>query len=522
MPRLTLQRKVFLALALLLAALLSLFVLLSRVGLQRGLGEYVAAIELSRLDWMVDNLQRAYALQGSWSLLARDGRAWQTMQMPGGVDFRDRPWPPHERTGHDGQLAADGELHEDGGRPHWGREGRPPWVDVLPWRFSRSPTDHPGDPRTHADSVFRRLALLEADGRGRVAGFQGDLADAPRTAVRYQGRTVGFLAVAPPQGLALAASRSFVEQQSAFVLYTGLAGLLLALAISAWAARRWLRPVQQLAEAARTVASGRFDVVVPVRGSDELAMLTETFNAMAVKLAAVEESRQRWLADVAHELRTPVAAMRAEIEAVQDGVRSFDGATAARLHAQAMRLGKLVEDLRLVTTDAHADLPIARAELRPLPLLIEAVEAMRQRLQGRDIAIEGLDQVQQLAARCDIVIDGDAGRLVQVFSNLLENSLRYTQAGGKLVVSAVFDPSQSRALTLSFDDSAPAPRADQLPRLFDRFFRGENSRDRAFGGAGLGLSICRTIVEGHGGSIAATLSPLGGLRITIALPARQP
>lgn len=500
MPRLTLQRKFFIALALLLALLLALFVGLSRFGLQRGIGLYVAEIELSRLDWMVANLQRVYARDGNWESLRSNPRAWHEAQMPGGLlPVRgERPPPP------------------PGGRPG-GPGGVSPQLDVLPDRFAPPPPPtRPGDPRATPDSIYRRLALVAANGTEVIAGNAALGPNAVRSPIQVDGRTVGYLALAPLQGLGSTADRAFIAQQSAFVVYTGLAGLVLALLISVGMARRWLQPVEQLVGAARAVADGRLDVAVPVRGNDELAELSRTFNTMAARLTAVEQSRRQWLSDVAHELRTPVAAMRGEIEAVQDGVRVFDDATARRMHGQVMRLGKLVDDLRLVMQEAYAPDTLAASRARPLDVLLECVQSVLARLEQRGIALEGLDDVQKLASQMQPLVRGEESRLAQVFGNLLENSLRYTDAGGKLRLHAGIDA--DRRLVITVEDSAPAPREADLPRLFDRFFRGEASRDRASGGSGLGLSICKAIVEAHGGSIAASASPLGGLRVTVALP----
>jgi len=256
-----------------------------------------------------------------------------------------------------------------------------------------------------------------------------------------------------------------------------------------------------------------------VQGGDELASLTRTFNGMASRLADVEASRQRWLADVAHELRTPVTALRAEIEAVQDGMRPVNAATAERLHRQVMRLGRLIDDLRLTM---HHDLgapPLDMAPLRPVILLVEAATNLAARFERAGLALEpspslssAVDQDGPAAAA---VVHGDAQRLGQVFLNLLENSLKYTDTGGRVTLDATV---ASGWLHLDLQDGAPGPDPAELPRLFDRFYRAEASRSRATGGSGLGLSICKSLVEAHGGRIAAQASPLGGLWIRVSLP----
>lgn len=559
MPRLTLQRKFFIALVLLLLALLTVFIGLSRLGLQRGLGQYVAEIELSRMDWLSKRLLDDYASHGnSWQYLKDERSAWFSALMsasgwrgqgepgsskggPGRLDRPPRDLParlegasaPKQPGDHGPPMGIGpppfGERHGGPGGPGGpkgpGGPGGPgiPQVDVLPHRFMPpAPPNTPGDPRGRADNVYNRLALLDADGR-RLAGSEADLADALRQPLRQDGRTVAYLALLPLQGIQTDADRAFVAQQLEFILATALAGLLLALLISSWLGRRWLAPIHGLAEAAQAVARGRLDTQVPIHGHDELATLAQTFNRMTAQLAALESSRSQWLSDVAHELRTPLTAIRAEIEALQDGVRPFGADAAQRLHRQVMRLGQLVDDLRASLDPADgAAPPLQLTPQQPLLLLLDALELMRERFTQAGIALD-IGYLKPLAQRGSAVVLADERRLHQVFINLLENSLRYTHAGGRLQVCAGVEESRNhdhggRRLVILLDDTAPGPAAADLEHLFERFYRAEASRSRELGGSGLGLAICKRIVEAHGGSITAAPSALGGLRIALTLP----
>lgn len=530
MFRLTLQRKLLLAFAALLVALLAIFVGLSRVGLQRGLGDYVAEIELSRMDWLARRLEVLYVAQGGWDFLRDDPAAWHRAQMTAGRgaagDERERRGPPPGGGPRPGPQGQDADRARDGTPPPRPPGGPArPQLDLLPERYAPPPPpDMPGDPRARSDLVYARLGLLDASGQRQLAGPTLDLAHVARTPLQAQGGTVGWLAIAPPRGTPTAADRAFVAQQSAFVVWTGLAGLALALALSWWLTRRWLAPVRQLMQGAQEVARGRLDTRLPVQGDDELAVLTRNFNDMAQRLARTEQTRLQWLADVAHELRTPVAALRAEIEALQDGVRTFDAQTATRLHRQVMRLGQLVEDLRL-TLDEDGGAPVlAMQRLQPVDLLLEAMAAMRERFAAAGLQIDA-SALLPLAGVLGPHIEGDAARLHQVFANLLENSLRYTRTGGRLVLeasTAAGPVAQAPLVRLAFDDTEPGPAEQDYARLFERFYRGEASRNREHGGSGLGLAICRALVQAHGGSIAAQPSALGGLRVAIELPLALP
>jgi two-component system sensor histidine kinase BaeS len=323
------------------------------------------------------------------------------------------------------------------------------------------------------------------------------------------------LQAAPSSGDELDAA--FLASQTENMLFSGLAALGFSL-LAAWLlARHLLAPISDLARAARQIAGGALDTRIQVRSEDELGQLAADFNDMAERLGRVEESRRAWISESSHELRTPLAVLRAEIEAMQDGVRTPNAATLARLHKQVQQLTKLVDDLRLTLDREPAEGAMERelvAWVAPVAVLEEAIETFRERYDAANIR---LDSAQLVDAGWQL--RGDAGRLLQVFGNLLENSLRYTHAGGQLRIGARASKQQ---LLLEFDDSAPAPPAAALPRLFERFFRAEPSRSRAFGGSGLGLAICRTLVEAHGGQISATPSALGGLKICIELPLEKP
>lgn len=252
---------------------------------------------------------------------------------------------------------------------------------------------------------------------------------------------------------------------------------------------------------------------ITLRQGDELGDLADDFNRMAENLAQVEESRRQWISDTSHELRTPLAVLQAEVEALQDGVRSAGPASYARLAKQIAQLNKLVDDLRHTLDGGTEGITLERRPIAPLTLLGEAIEQFAPRFASARITLDG----SQLPAEGPL-IEGDADRLRQVFANLLENSLRYTDPGGRLQLTAGL---AGNAWWIGFDDTAPAPSPAAMPGLFERFFRGEASRSRAYGGSGLGLAIAKTLVEAHGGAISAAASPLGGLAIRVNFPVEE-
>jgi two-component system, OmpR family, sensor histidine kinase BaeS len=212
---------------------------------------------------------------------------------------------------------------------------------------------------------------------------------------------------------------------------------------------------------------------------------------------------------VSHELRTPLAIIRGELEALEDGVRRFDAEAIKSLQMEVGTLSKLIDDLYQLSLADLGAMVYRKTDLDIGRLLANTTEVFQERFRKADMTLE-----LRLPAT-PVTIYADENRLHQLFSNLIENSLRYTNAGGCLRIEC---SAAGGALTIELMDSAPGVDEKNLPRLFERFYRVEASRNRASGGAGLGLAICRAIVEAHDGAIAAQPSPLGGLWLTIRLP----
>jgi two-component system, OmpR family, sensor histidine kinase BaeS len=279
-----------------------------------------------------------------------------------------------------------------------------------------------------------------------------------------------------------------------------------------WVGRRWLRPIQQAQQAARQIAEGALDVRLAPRGNDELADLAHDINAMAASLQQLEASRRRWLAELSHEMRTPLAVLRGEVEALVDGVRPVTPTALASLQEEVARVTRLVEDFhQLALSDLRA-LPCNFSALQPQPLLQRALDRVAVRAQASGLRLS----LQTDADAAVATAHWDPQRMEQLLSNLLENSLRYTDAPGQVQVQLALAGAQQ--LQICVQDSAPGvPEAD-LPRLFEPLYRADPSRSRRSGGSGLGLAICLAIVRSHGGQLLAQRSPLGGLRLVATLP----
>jgi two-component system sensor histidine kinase BaeS len=351
-----------------------------------------------------------------------------------------------------------------------------------------------------------RLALLDAS-RRTVVGNPELPEDAAVRSVVVDDRVVGWVARSPFRRLTGAADLSFQQEQLRAAWIIAALAVVLAAVVAMVLARVFLLPVKRLAEATHRLAAGAYDTRVAVRSGDEIGGLGEDFNRLAHALERNEQLRRRFIADVSHELRTPLAIARGEIEAIEDGVRPLTRESIASLKHEVQQLGKLVEDLYQLSLADVGALAYRKEPVDVAEVAREAVDAFGERLRERGLKVD--------AELAPAKVFGDGDRLAQAFRNLLENSLRYTDAGGTLRIGVRRDAGR---VAVEFEDSAPGVAAEAMPHLFERFFRAEGSRNRAHGGAGLGLAIVRSIVEAHGGEIVARASKLGGLAVTIALP----
>jgi two-component system sensor histidine kinase BaeS len=353
------------------------------------------------------------------------------------------------------------------------------------------------------------LVVLNAD-RQPIWGSSPPGAEIVFRPITVRDRVVGYAGLLSPKHFLHPIQVQFLKEQR-LALALAAAGLVLAAAILALLlARHLVRPIRSLASATQAVASGQYDTRLPVRSSDELGRLACDFNEMAGTLEKHEKARRQWIADISHELRTPVAVLRGEIEALLDGIRPLTQERIRSLHGETLRLNRLVEDLYQLALSELGALTYRKEPLDPADLLWSVAETYRPAFQEKGLGFSLLP----LSNRGQRVFV-DQTRLEQLFTNLAENALRFTDPGGELRITLA---TEDGWVTIEFQDSAPGVPEAELERLFDRLYRLEGSRNRASGGAGLGLAICKTIVEAHNGTISAHASPLGGLLIRIRLP----
>jgi signal transduction histidine kinase len=320
-----------------------------------------------------------------------------------------------------------------------------------------------------------------------------------------------FRAISPP--LFVLSQRLFqADFNRSLWLAGGTAGLL-AVAVGLVLARRLSHPLQELHDAVTRVAGGDFQQEVGPRGVGELEDVASAFNSMAHRLRESERQRQELLAAIAHELRTPLAIIEGNLEAMLDGVRAPTPDLIATLHTQSALLSQLITDLRDLSLADARQLSLRRRSVDLAVLCQESVDAMKVWTDERKVSTSVRVEGETTAA-----VDPD--RLRQVVQNLLHNAVRFTPAGGQVTVIVKEETvDQHRWVTVEVEDGGPGIPAEDLSRIFEPFYRVDPSRSRASGGTGMGLAVVKLLVEVHGGSVRAENRPAGGSRFIVQLPA---
>jgi signal transduction histidine kinase len=372
------------------------------------------------------------------------------------------------------------------------------------------------------NSMGQRVILLDgqgtvvSDSQGDWSGKQIPAAQASDgTPITVNGGLVGTLIVTPNDATISGTPASeFLSSVNQAIVSSALVAGVIALALGAGLFFQITAPLRQLTKAAAAIAGGDLKQRVTIQSKDEFGTLGKTFNHMAESLSAAETQRQHLVADVAHELRTPLAAIQATLEGVQDGVLPLDEEQVSALYAETILLNRLVGDLRLLSLAEAGQLKLERQEISPVDLLQAAAERNRPQANQKKVNL----LVELPADLPPVWVDAD--RIQQVMNNLIGNALRYTPEGGEIRISAARAAGSAPGLRISVSDTGPGIAAEDLPFVFDRFYRADKSRTRSSGGSGLGLAIVKQLVEAHGGAIAAE-SPTcaaGGTRMIFTLP----
>lgn len=365
-------------------------------------------------------------------------------------------------------------------------------------------------PNAPQRGLYPHLSLFDAE-KNFIAGENNKFKDVSTIAINVDENTVGWVGLMFGNDLSHPLDQQFMKKQTRVFLTIGAVVLLVSITIAFILTKHLLAPIKRLSGAAEALGERDFKTRIPVLSKDELGTLARQFNTMAQKLETYERNQKQWLSDISHELRTPLAILIGEIKALQEGVRKADEASLSSLCDEAKHLNKIVNDLHYLSLSEAGDAPMARDIIKPLPVLSQAVYFFKSRLEKKGISLN----FQLDPGSVDLKMIGDQDRLMQLFTNLLENALMHTNKPGELTIRQA---NSGGEIKIIFEDTGPGVSEKDLARLFERLYRADPSRSRQSGSTGLGLSICKSIVDNHKGTITAQHSKLGGLRFDIHLP----
>ncbi|HPS33418.1 MAG TPA: ATP-binding protein [Anaerolineaceae bacterium] len=352
--------------------------------------------------------------------------------------------------------------------------------------------------------------VIYANEPARIGTYLTGLERRAATPLEQEGALIGYLFV-PSALLNLPANfeAQLMEKVRQAILTAALVSILAALLLALVLTNLFVKPIRELTDNAESIAAGDFSRRVNVKSYPEAESLGKTLNTMAASLQTSEQKRQALTADIAHELRNPLAVQQAQLEALEDGVFPLDLNALKPIREQNALLSRLVDDLRVL---ALADAGKLSLNKRPTDLRALCQTA----LQGFEAAFAARDlQVETHCESALPLVNADPDRILQIFHNLLMNAQRYTRQGTKIDISIRQEGAFAR---VDVRDHGSGIDPEDLPHIFDRFYRSDPGRERESGGTGLGLAIARNLAEAHGGSLQAENHPQGGALFSLRLP----
>jgi two-component system sensor histidine kinase BaeS len=484
---LRLRYKFFLVLLAASIVTIACMIVLSYLSFQSGLIRFVDRMEMKRIQNICSILEEAYIQEGDWAFLKKSPEAWDRLQ-----SYMFDRWRQNKDREHRLRI-------QDNNVAHHLTFGTPRPDDKYLNKVKRG--RRPGFPRD--------VILMDKDGTPIFENLEKP--DGMRlTPIVVDENTVGWIGTVPSEAITAGEELHFLKRQFRMFLAIAVAVLVLAVIIAIWSAYYLEGPIRELAKGTKKLTSGEYGIKIPVKSGDELGTLSRDFNILSRTLEENEKGRKQWVADIAHDLRTPLTLLSGEIEAIHDGLRQVTPDTLKRLDGDISHLIRLVNDLgELSRTDLGA-LSYKKENIDLADVLKETLEKFQAPFIQKGLVLE-----ENITGHEPLPVFADTERLGRLFVNILQNSLSYTASGGKVKMAV---SSEKDKVVVTVKDSAPGVPEEILPKLFDRLFRVDPSRSRDKGASGLGLAICKNIVDAHEGNISASHSELGGIMISVELP----
>lgn len=354
------------------------------------------------------------------------------------------------------------------------------------------------------------IVLADSDGTG-IGQKPPKLTRKSEAVIDIDGKTVGkvILGMSPPPGVVSLEQRFFESVIGATVLACLIAAIL-AVSLAVYFSRRISIPLVSLTEAAKRLTDKDFKYRLLIPSKDEIGVLANAFNIMADAIDKNEQIRNHLLADVAHELRTPITIIRSNLEALQAGVIEPSQEVIVSLHDEVLRLSRLINDLQEISLAESGKLSLSCKMTNTNELLRKVVNIFKFSASDKEIEINlNLPEAEYL-------LNIDEDRIFQVLSNIISNAIRHTPVGEKIYIS--LEEKEVNLICFSVADRGKGINVKDMPYIFERFYRGSKSRNRIEGGTGLGLAIAKSLTEAHGGEIMVQCPSAGGSIFTVCLP----
>ena len=513
--------------------------------MQKNFAKYVADVEMQKLDHLIENLASVYGLYHDWGnavqaqILQIEGEAapddydklsrwWLRRQYD--IALQQRYFKEHTLVSQISQDSGMNQRKLDPAELQMLQENLP--SEYQPFeglKFPLSANQNFFKPVEKNNKSQTAVSSLKQEGKKRFISMPDRLGLSSRLSlydakhqfiigepsedqvsfrpIIVKDQVVGYLGLKPVLDQDDALSINFFSNQKRFLLLIYILSVIASLVAALLLATYFKKPIQRLLHATRELTQGNYQHQVVVKRNDELGDLSKEINQLAVILDQHEHSRRQWVADTAHELKTPLAVLQAQIEAMQDGIRKPTPEHFDSMLRQVTSLKKLTQDLADLAQAEAQQLTCYFADVDPWDVVLQEVENFRPKFEQANLSI----QVSGEGTKLQLDID----RFKQIMVNLLGNSIRYTEAGGEVQIHTVQD---TQSWTIYVDDSPLGLSDEQLAKLGERFYRVDDSRTRSTGGTGLGLALSGKIAQALGGKLSFEHSPLGGLRCKLTFP----
>lgn len=455
-------------------ALIVTLMILVQSSINKGMLEYVNNKEIERLQPLVSELVNIYQQENNWDQMVDNNSRLRRLV----ANYLDDSFPP----------------------PHRGE------------RFRRPPPPGGKPPRHNRPAGLPHFALLDTKGN-HIAGGRLKPDTYIEIPIASDSSTIGFLTMTKRNQLTQGYEFDFIKQQKQFLYFIALLAVLFVAVVTIPLSRHLVIPLKKITTGIHKLTLGEYDQRIHLKRKDELGALSKDYNELAFTLAESEKSRKRWLANISHELRTPVSIIRGELEAMIDNIRPISKDNINSANDEVIHLQRLIEDLHLLATADVGGVRYQKSALNLAEFLKSESEKFTGYLSHAGIDLE--TNIETNFEANEITVQADKTRLSQLFENIINNVIKYAKASA---VSMSLSTEQSATAIIMIEDNGVGVGEQHLAYLFDYLYRIDDARNRKDGGTGLGLSICRQIVDAHNGRITAMHSPLGGLAVKIELP----